>query len=158
LRDRTWVHRQLTAMASFTFLLLLALPLLLPLSLLGARLPSSRLASLMMASLLNPSSFSFFPQALGLLPHALGSASEDFFYTRISFDTMCRKRIRHSTLGAHPLPVSPLPSPQFPLSSPHQHPVLASLPFPSPLLLSLPALLASLHSLPLHLRQAEVFP
>ena len=33
--------------------------------------------------------------ALGLFPHALGSASEDFFYTRISFDTF-------DTWGASP--------------------------------------------------------
>jgi len=58
-----------------------------------------------------------------------------------------------STLGAHPLPFSPLPSPRLSPSPPHQPPVLASLPFPPPLLPSLPALLASLHSLLLHNRQ-----
>jgi len=57
-----------------------------------------------------------------------------------------------STLGAHPLSFSSLPSPQFSPSSPHPSPVLASLPIPSPLLPSLPTLLASLHSLLLHLR------
>jgi len=37
-----------------------------------------------------------------------------------------------STLsGAHPLSFSPLPSPPLPPSSPHQPPVLASIPFPS---------------------------
>jgi len=51
-----------------------------------------------------------------------------------------------STLGAHPLSFSSLPSPQFSPSSP----VLASLPIPSPPLPSLPKLLASLHSLLLH--------
>ena len=59
-----------------------------------------------------------------------------------------------STLGAHPLSFSFLPSPQFSPSSPHQSPVLASLPIPSPPPLpSLPTLLASLHSLLLHFRQ-----
>ena len=59
-----------------------------------------------------------------------------------------------STLGAHPLPFSALPSPQFSPSSLHPSPVLASLPIPSPPPLpSLPTLLASLHSLLLHLRQ-----
>jgi len=59
-----------------------------------------------------------------------------------------------STLGAHPLSFSSLPSPQFPPSSPHPSPVLASLPIPPPPLPSLPTLLASLsHSLLLHLRQ-----
>jgi len=58
-----------------------------------------------------------------------------------------------STLGAHPLSFSPLPSPKFSPSSPHPSPVLASLPIPSPPLPSLPAHLASLHSLLLHLRQ-----
>ena len=58
-----------------------------------------------------------------------------------------------STLGAHPLSFSSLPSPQFSPSSPHPSPVLASLPIPSPPLPSLPTLLASLHSLLLHLRQ-----
>ena len=61
--------------------------------------------------------------------------------------------IAPSTLGAHPLPFSPLPSPHLSPSPPHQSPILASLPFPSPLLPSLPALLASLHSLLLHNRQ-----
>ena len=36
-----------------------------------------------------------------------------------------------STLGAHPLSFSSLPSPQFSPSSPHPSPVLASLPIPS---------------------------
>jgi len=58
-----------------------------------------------------------------------------------------------STLGAHPLSFSSLPSPQFSPSSPHPSPVLASLPIPSPPLPSLPTLLASLHSLLLHLCQ-----
>ena len=58
-----------------------------------------------------------------------------------------------STLGAHPLSFSSLPSPQFSPSSPHPSPVLASLRIPSPPLPSLPTLLASLHSLLLHLRQ-----
>jgi len=49
-----------------------------------------------------------------------------------------------STLGAHPLSFSPLPTFQLSPSSPHQPRVLASLPFPSPLLPSLPALLPSL--------------
>jgi len=62
-----------------------------------------------------------------------------------------------STLGAHPFPFSPLPSPNFSPSSPHQPPVPASLPFPPPLLPSLPALLASLHSLLLHNRQVAQF-
>jgi len=58
-----------------------------------------------------------------------------------------------STLGAHPLSFSSLPSPQFSPSSPHPSPVLASLPIPPPPLPSLPTLLASLNSLLLHLRQ-----
>ena len=61
--------------------------------------------------------------------------------------------VRHSTLGTHPPPFSPLPSPHLSPSPPHQPPVLASLPFPPTLLPSLPALLASLHSLLLHNRQ-----
>jgi len=40
------------------------------------------------SSLLNPSSFSSFPQALGIFSHALGSASTGFFYTRFSFVTL----------------------------------------------------------------------
>jgi len=39
-----------------------------------------------------------------------------------------------STLGTHPLPFSPLPSPHLSPSPPHQPPVLASFPFPPPLL------------------------
>jgi len=62
-----------------------------------------------------------------------------------------------STLGAHSLPFSPLPSPHLSPSSSHQLPVLTSLPFPPPLLPSLPALLASLHSLLLHNRQVAQF-
>jgi len=58
-----------------------------------------------------------------------------------------------STLGAHSLSFSSLPSPQFSPSSPHPSPVFASLFTPSPPLPSLPTLLASLHSLLLHLRQ-----
>ena len=38
----------------------------------------------------------------------------------------------HSTLEAHPLSFSPLPSPQFSSSCPHPSPVLASLPIPPP--------------------------
>jgi len=38
----------------------------------------------------------------------------------------------HSTLGAHPLSFSPLPSTQFSPSFPHPSPVLASLPIPFP--------------------------
>ena len=52
-----------------------------------------------------------------------------------------------STLGAHPLSFSSLPSPQFSPSSPHPSPVLASLPIPPPPLPSLPTLLASLNLL-----------
>ena len=66
-------------------------------------------------------------------------------------------RSSHSTLGVHPLSFPPLPSPQLSPSSPHQPPVLVSLPIPSPLLPSLPALLASPHSLLLHLRQVAQF-
>jgi len=62
-------------------------------------------------------------------------------------------RLSHSTLRAHSLSFSPLPSPQFSSSPPDPSPVLASLPIPPPPLPSLPALLASLHSLLLHLRQ-----
>ena len=62
-----------------------------------------------------------------------------------------------STFGAHPLPFSPLPSSHLSPSTPHQPPVLASLPFPPPLLPPLPALLASLHSLLLHNRQVAQF-
>ena len=60
-----------------------------------------------------------------------------------------------STLGAHPLSFSPLPSPSPPLPplSPQQSPILASPPLRSSLLPSQPSLLASLHSLLLHLRQ-----
>ena len=59
-----------------------------------------------------------------------------------------------STLGAHPLSFSSLPSLQFSPSFLHPSPVLTSLPIPCPLPLpSLPTLLASLHSLLLHLRQ-----
>jgi len=62
-----------------------------------------------------------------------------------------------STLGAHPLPFSPLPSPHLSSSTPHQPPVLVSVPFPPPLLPSLTALLASLHSLLLHNHQVAQF-
>jgi len=62
-------------------------------------------------------------------------------------------RLSHSTLGAHLLSFSPLPSSQFSPSSPHPSPVLASLPIPPPPLPSLSALLASLHSLLLQLCQ-----
>jgi len=78
-------------MASFTLLYPLALTLLLTLTLLGDRthLLSSCLAALIMimvfshSSFLHPSSsFSFFPQALGLFLQVLGFASEGFLYTR----------------------------------------------------------------------------
>ena len=58
-----------------------------------------------------------------------------------------------STLWAHSLSFSLLPSPPLPTPSPQQPPALASVPIPSPLLPSLPSLFASLHSLLLHLRQ-----
>jgi len=58
-----------------------------------------------------------------------------------------------STLWAHLLSFSPLPSPPLPTPSSQQPPALASLPIPSPLPSSLPSLLASLHSLFLHLHQ-----
>ena len=101
-----------------------------------------------------PVSFPIFPQAFGLFHHALGSAlttmrlgpPQQASSTPVS-------RSSPSTLGAHPLSFSPLPSPQVSPSSPHQPPVFASLPVPAPLLPSLPALLASSHSLLLHLRQ-----
>ena len=72
----------------------LTLLTLLPFSLLGARtrlLPSRLLASMMDSSyfsLFHPSSFPFFPQALGLFSHALGSASTGFFYAHCSFVTL----------------------------------------------------------------------
>ena len=94
-----------------------------------------------------PSSFPFSPQALGILSHALGSAS-----------TTPVVRSSPSTLGAYPLSFSSLPSPQFSPSSPHPSPVLASLPIPPPPPLpSLFTLLASLHSLLLHLRQVAQY-
>jgi len=61
-----------------------------------------------------------------------------------------------STLGAHPLTFSPLPSPQFSPSSPHPSPVLACLPIPLPPVPSLSALLVSLHSLLLRLPSRQV--
>ena len=64
-----------------------------------------------------------------------------------SITPVCRSS--HSTLGAHHLCWSLLPSPEFCPSSLHPSPVFASLPFPPPSLLSLPALLALLHSLQL---------
>ena len=69
------------------------LPLLLPVPLIGARtrfIPS-RLPALMMAffpRLTSPPSFHFFPQALGLFSHALGSASTGFFYAHCSCVTL----------------------------------------------------------------------
>jgi len=57
-----------------------------------------------------------------------------------------------STLWAHPLFFSLLPSSPLPTTSPQQHPALAFLPISSPLPPFLPSLLASLHSL-LHLHQ-----
>jgi len=115
MRDRTWVRQQSTAMASFTLLFPLTLPPVLPLSLLGAqtRLLSSRLAALIHSShssLLHPSSFLFFPQALRLFPHALRSASEGFFYTCILFDTL-------ETLGASPFLFYPALSAAFSIFS-----------------------------------------
>ena len=93
-------------------------------------------------SLLYPSSLPFFPQALGLISHALGSASTG--------SSTPVARSSPSTLESHPLSFSSLSSPQFSPSSSHPSPVLTSLPIPSP---PLPTLLASLHSLLLHLCQ-----
>jgi len=60
-----------------------------------------------------------------------------------------------STLGAHPLSFSPLPSSRISPSSPHQSPVLAFLHIPFPLLPSLSAPIVSLNSLVLQLRQVH---
>jgi len=129
----------------------LTLLTLLPFSLLGARtrlLPSRLLASMMDSSyfsLFHPSSFPFFPQALGLFSHTLGSASTGFFYTRCSFATL-------NPWGASPFLFFPALSPVFSIFfSSISCPRVSSYSFPSPPIPVL--LLASLHSLLLHLRQ-----
>jgi len=62
------------------------------------------------SSLLHPSSFPFFPQALGLFSHALGSASTGFFYTCCSFVTL-------DPWGASPFLFFPVLSPVFSIVS-----------------------------------------
>ena len=85
MRDRTRAHRQSTAMASFAFLFPIASPLLLPLFLLGARtrLLPSRLATLLMAFFLLPTSLPV-PLFLAgartrLLPYRLAALMKAFF-------------------------------------------------------------------------------
>jgi len=130
----------------------LALLILLPFSLLGARtrLLPSRLPALMMAffPLLtsSPVFLPFLPSGARALFPCAGSASTGFFYARCSLVTL-------DPWGASPFLFFPTLSPVFYIC-PHPSPVLASLPIPSPPPLpSLPTLLASLHSLLLHLRQ-----
>ena len=92
-----------------------------------------------------------------LLPSPSSSRRSGSFFTRSGPPQQPSSspvsRSSHSTLGAHPLSFSPLPSPQFSPSSPHLSSVLASFPIPAPLPPSMPALLASLHSLLVHLHQ-----
>ena len=124
LRDRTWAHWQSTAMASFTLLLPLASPLLLPLSLVGARtrlLPSS-LAALVSA---------FFPLLTSppvfLLILATGTGNQDLPPgARVRLRRLLRhpylvRRLQH--LGRIPFPFPPFPLPRC------LHLLLSSLPY-----------------------------
>jgi len=148
LRFRKRDHQQ--SRVSYTLQFPLALLILLPFPLLGARtrLLSSRLPALMIVF---PT-----PHFSTRLP-SLSSLRRSLFRTHSGPPQQTSStpvaRSSPSTLGAHPLSFSSLPSPQFSPSSPHPSPVLASLPIPSTPLPSLPTLLASLHSLLLHLRQ-----
>ena len=112
MRARTWVHRQSMAMASCTLLFPLALPLLLPFLLVGARtrfLPS-RLPALMMA---------FFPLLtsppifLPLLPSGARALSP---HARVCLNRLLLHLflVRHPrTLGRIPFPFLPSPLSRF---------------------------------------------
>ena len=150
LRVRTRVYQQSMEMASSPLLFPLVITLLLPFPLSGARtrilpsrLPNDGILPTPYFStrLFSPSS----RRRSGSFPTRSGPPQQASS-TPVS-------RSSPSTLGAHPLSLSPLPFSQFSPSSPHPSPVLVSLPIPHPPLPFLPALLASLHSLFLHLRQ-----
>ena len=111
-RDRTWAHRQWTAMASFTLLLTFALLLLFPHSLSGAwtRLLSSRLATLRMAFFPLPTSL---PVAFVLPP---SSARALYQGARVCLRRLllCPYLVRHLRhLGRIPFPLILSPFPRF---------------------------------------------
>jgi len=112
LRERTWVHWPLTAMAFFTLLFPLALPLLLLFSLLGARtrLISSRLPALMMAFFLLLTSTPVF------LPHLTSGdrALPPRARVRLRRLLLHPFLVRHPRfLGRIPFPFLPSPLPTF---------------------------------------------
>ena len=152
LRFRKRDHQQSRAMASCTLLFPLALLILLPFSLLGARtrLLPSRLPALMMA---------FFPLLTSppvFLPFLPSGARALFLRARVRLNRLLLRPL----LVRHPRPLGRIPFPLLPcplLSFFHlllihllSSRLFLFLPPPIP---SLPTLLASLHSLLLHLRQ-----
>ena len=112
LRDRTWAHRQWSAMASFTLLLTFVLLLLFPHSLSGAwtRLLSSRLATLRMAFFPLPTSL---PVAFVLPPSGARALYQG---ARVCLRRLllCPYLVRHLRhLGRIPFPFLPSPLPSF---------------------------------------------